>query len=86
MEPDTSIAVKLWDCEALTDPQANNWVGNFHVRSEAVRRPVPASLPATRARASAVRGSYASRTVSAPGFETSFTPTGAAELRSTVEA
>jgi molecular chaperone DnaK len=40
-EPDTSIVVKLWEGEALSDPQANNWVGNFHVRSEAVRRPVP---------------------------------------------
>src|SRR5215207_5954121 len=40
-EPDTSLAVKLWEGEALTDPQANNWAGNFHVRSEAVRRPVP---------------------------------------------
>jgi hypothetical protein len=40
-EPDTSLVVKLWEGEALSDPQANNWVGNFHVRSEAVRRPVP---------------------------------------------
>ncbi len=40
-EPDTSLAVKLWEGEALTDPQANNWVGSLHVRSEAVRRPVP---------------------------------------------
>jgi molecular chaperone DnaK len=40
-EPDTSLAVKLWEGEAFTDPQANNWVGNFHVRSEAIRRPVP---------------------------------------------
>jgi molecular chaperone DnaK len=40
-EPDTSLAVKLWEGEALSDPQANNWVGNFHVRSDAVRRPVP---------------------------------------------
>ena len=40
-EPDTSLAVKLWEGEALADPQANNWVGNFHVRSEQVRRPVP---------------------------------------------
>lgn len=40
-EPDTSLAVKLWEGEALTDPQANNWVGNFHVRSEGIRRPVP---------------------------------------------
>jgi molecular chaperone DnaK len=40
-EPDTSLAIKLWEGEALTDPQANNWVGNMHVRSDAVRRPVP---------------------------------------------
>jgi molecular chaperone DnaK len=40
-EPDTTLAVKLWEGEALSDPQANNWVGNFHVRSNAVRRPVP---------------------------------------------
>jgi molecular chaperone DnaK len=40
-EPDTSLAVKLWEGEALSDPQANSWVGNFHVRSEGVRRPVP---------------------------------------------
>jgi molecular chaperone DnaK len=40
-EPETSLAVKLWEGEALSDPQANNWVGNLHIRSEAVRRPVP---------------------------------------------
>jgi molecular chaperone DnaK len=40
-EPDTSLAIKLWEGEALTDPQANNWVGNMHVSSEQVRRPVP---------------------------------------------
>ena len=40
-EPDTSLAIKLWEGEALTDPHANSWVGNMHVRSEAVRRPVP---------------------------------------------
>jgi molecular chaperone DnaK len=40
-EPETSLAIKLWEGEAFTDPQANNWVGNFHVRSDAVRRPVP---------------------------------------------
>ena len=40
-EPDTSLAIKLWEGEALSDPQANNWIGNFHVRSERVRRPVP---------------------------------------------
>jgi len=40
-EPETSLAVKLWEGEAFGDPQANTWVGNLHVRSEAVRRPVP---------------------------------------------
>ena len=40
-EPDTSLAIKLWEGEALTDPSANAWVGNMHVRSDAVRRPVP---------------------------------------------
>jgi molecular chaperone DnaK len=40
-EPDTSLAIKLWEGEALTDPHANSWVGNMHVGSDAVRRPVP---------------------------------------------
>jgi molecular chaperone DnaK len=40
-EPDTSLAVKLWEGEAFDDPAANNWVGNLHIRSDAVRRPVP---------------------------------------------
>jgi molecular chaperone DnaK len=40
-EPETSLAIKLWEGEAATDPQANNWVGNMHIRSERVRRPVP---------------------------------------------
>lgn len=40
-EPDTSLAIKLWEGEAFTDPHANSWVGNMHVRSDAVRRPVP---------------------------------------------
>lgn len=40
-EPDTSLAIKLWEGEALSDPQANSWVGNMHVRSDAVRRPIP---------------------------------------------
>ncbi|MCA1632327.1 MAG: Hsp70 family protein [Acidobacteria bacterium] len=40
-EPETSLAIKLWEGEALTDPQANTWVGNMHIESERVRRPVP---------------------------------------------
>ncbi|HEV3470267.1 MAG TPA: Hsp70 family protein [Pyrinomonadaceae bacterium] len=40
-EPDTSLAIKLWEGETFDDPQANNWVGNLHVRGESLRRPVP---------------------------------------------
>jgi molecular chaperone DnaK len=40
-EPETSLAIKLWEGEALTDPQANTWVGNMHIESERVRRPIP---------------------------------------------
>ena len=40
-EPETSLAIKLWEGEALTDPHANTWVGNIHIESERVRRPVP---------------------------------------------
>jgi molecular chaperone DnaK len=40
-ELETSLAIKLWEGEALTDPQANNWVGNMHIRNEHIRRPIP---------------------------------------------
>lgn len=40
-EADTSLAIKLWEGEALSEPQANHWVGNMHIRSDAVRRPIP---------------------------------------------
>jgi molecular chaperone DnaK len=40
-EPETSLAIKLWEGEAFTDPQANTWIGNMHVRAEQIRRPVP---------------------------------------------
>ncbi|HYP51976.1 MAG TPA: Hsp70 family protein, partial [Pyrinomonadaceae bacterium] len=40
-EPETALAIKLWEGEALDDPQANHWVGNMHVRSEHLRRPIP---------------------------------------------
>ncbi|HVF49449.1 MAG TPA: Hsp70 family protein [Pyrinomonadaceae bacterium] len=36
-----SLAIKLWEGEAFNDPQANNWVGNMHIRSEQIRRPIP---------------------------------------------
>ncbi|HYO62488.1 MAG TPA: Hsp70 family protein [Pyrinomonadaceae bacterium] len=40
-EPETSLAIKLWEGEALDEPQANHWVGNMHVRAEQLRRPIP---------------------------------------------
>ncbi len=40
-ETRTSLAIKLWEGEAMSDPQANNWVGNMHIRSESIRRSVP---------------------------------------------
>jgi molecular chaperone DnaK len=40
-EEGTSLAIKLWEGEAHTDPQANNWVGNMHIRNEHIRRPIP---------------------------------------------
>ncbi|HEX9918133.1 MAG TPA: hypothetical protein VGA87_03140, partial [Pyrinomonadaceae bacterium] len=38
---ETSLAIKLWEGEALNEPQANHWVGNMHIRSEHIRRPIP---------------------------------------------
>ncbi|HEX8473216.1 MAG TPA: Hsp70 family protein [Pyrinomonadaceae bacterium] len=40
-ELETSLAIKLWEGEAFSEPQANTWVGNMHIRSEYVRRPIP---------------------------------------------
>jgi molecular chaperone DnaK len=40
-EPGTALVVKLWEGEDLTDPEANEWVGNVQVTSEMIRRPVP---------------------------------------------
>ncbi|HEV2765352.1 MAG TPA: Hsp70 family protein [Pyrinomonadaceae bacterium] len=40
-EPDSSLAIKLWEGEAPSDPQANSWVGNMHLRAERLRRPIP---------------------------------------------
>jgi hypothetical protein len=40
-DADTSLAIKLWEGEALSEPQANNWVGNMHIWNEHVRRPIP---------------------------------------------
>ncbi|MDQ1560520.1 MAG: molecular chaperone HscC [Pyrinomonadaceae bacterium] len=40
-DADTSLAIKLWEGEALGEPQANNWVGNMHIWNEHIRRPIP---------------------------------------------
>lgn len=40
-ERGTSLAIKLWEGEELSDPQANTWVGNMHIRADNLRRPIP---------------------------------------------
>ncbi|HEV2803102.1 MAG TPA: Hsp70 family protein [Pyrinomonadaceae bacterium] len=40
-DAETSLAIKLWEGEALGEPQANNWVGNMHIWNEHIRRPIP---------------------------------------------
>ncbi len=40
-DTDASLAIKLWEGEALSEPQANTWVGNMHIRNEHIRRPIP---------------------------------------------
>jgi molecular chaperone DnaK len=37
----TSLTIKLWEGEALTDTQANTWVGNMHIHHDRIRRPIP---------------------------------------------
>lgn len=37
----TSLTIKLWEGEALTDTQANTWVGNMHIHNDRIRRPIP---------------------------------------------
>jgi molecular chaperone DnaK len=40
-DTDASLAIKLWEGEALGEPQANTWVGNMHIRNEHIHRPIP---------------------------------------------
>ena len=40
-DAETSLAIKLWEGEALGEPQANNWVGNMHIWNTHIRRPIP---------------------------------------------
>jgi hypothetical protein len=40
-DAETSLAIKLWEGEATTEPQANNWVGNMHIWNTHIRRPIP---------------------------------------------
>jgi molecular chaperone DnaK (HSP70) len=39
--PDSDIAIKLWEGEFLDDPDANEWVGNVLLSHDGVRRSVP---------------------------------------------
>lgn len=38
---DDFLAIKIWEGENLTDPEANNIVGALKIRSEEIRRPIP---------------------------------------------
>ncbi|HEY1403880.1 MAG TPA: hypothetical protein VGB05_07130, partial [Pyrinomonadaceae bacterium] len=40
-DAETSLAIKLWEGEAVSEPQANNWVGNMHIWNNYIRRPIP---------------------------------------------
>ncbi|HEX8635576.1 MAG TPA: Hsp70 family protein [Pyrinomonadaceae bacterium] len=40
-DAESSLAIKLWEGEAQGEPQANNWVGNMHIWSSHIRRPIP---------------------------------------------
>jgi molecular chaperone DnaK len=40
-DPDSDIAIKLWEGEYLDDPDANEWVGNVLLPHDGVRRSVP---------------------------------------------
>ena len=39
--PDSNLAIKLWEGEYLEDPGANEWVGNVLLAHDGVRRSVP---------------------------------------------
>jgi molecular chaperone DnaK len=39
--PETDLAIKLWEGEFLDDPNANEWVGNVVLSHDGVRRSVP---------------------------------------------
>lgn len=39
-EPDDELAIKIWEGEALSDPEANEWVGALRIRAADVRRPI----------------------------------------------
>lgn len=35
------LAIKIWEGEILSDPQANEWVGVLRIRAEDIQRPIP---------------------------------------------
>ena len=40
-KPDSGIAIKLWEGEYVSDPDANDWVGNVLLSHDGVKRSVP---------------------------------------------
>lgn len=40
-EAGSALPIKLWEGEIVEDPEANEWVGNLTISSEAIRRPIP---------------------------------------------
>jgi len=40
-DPNSILAIKLWEGEELADPEANEWIGRMLIRPDEVRRPVP---------------------------------------------
>ena len=39
--PNSDLAIKLWEGEYLSDPDTNEWVGNLLLAHDQVKRPVP---------------------------------------------
>lgn len=39
-EEGTAITVKVWEGEELSEPEANDWVGNVQITSDMIRRPI----------------------------------------------
>jgi molecular chaperone DnaK len=40
-DPDSALAIKLWEGEELADPEANEWIGRMLISPGDIRRPIP---------------------------------------------